>query len=296
MTIRRVIAVLLLFKAHAVWACSTCMVGDPTQTLMGAEKPYEDRLRLSLDVLTRNETTGVAGFNQKKIDEIRTSFNVAYAPSRRLMLALWVPVVNRSLGSFNLSTEEVTALGDILLTFKTFMQEKDSLQRHMYGLIAGVRVPTASEQTANGVPLDFDVQPGTGAFMLTAGGWYAQYRFPWMFYTSAAYSVSGEGYQQFQAGDAILLNASLQYALHYGLSLPLALEARWSQQDRFADVPDPDSCGTIVYLAPGVIYNLAEDLLLNFSIKFPVIENLTGNHEESTIITFGVTYDFDMHE
>jgi hypothetical protein len=285
-----------LFKIHALWACSTCMVGDPTQTLMGAEKPYEDRLRLSLDVLTRDESTGVAGFNQKKIDETRSSINLAYAPNRRMMFALHVPVVKRTLESFNLSTEEVTALGDVSLTFKNFMQEKDSFQRHMYGLIAGLRLPTATEQTANGVPLDFDVQPGTGAYMVNAGAWYAQYRFPWMFYTSTSYFISGEGNQKFQAGDAIVLNASLQYAAHHGLSFPLALEARWSQQDKFAEVVDPNSGGTQVYLAPGVIYNLADDLLLNFAIKLPVVENLNGDHEEGTIVTFGVTYDFDMHE
>ena len=250
---------------------------------------------MSLDLLTRDETLGVAGFNQKKIDETRTSLNIAYAPNRRMMLALNIPVVNRTLQSFNLSTEEVTALGDITLTFKNFMQEKESLQRHMYGLIAGVRIPTADEQTANGLPLDFDVQPGTGAYMVNAGGWYARYRFPWMFYTSTSYFVSREGDQQFQAGDAVVLNASMQYALHHRLSIPLALEARWSQQNKFAGVTDPDSGGTLAYLAPGVIYSIADDLLLNFAIKFPVINNLKGDHEEGRIYTLGVTYDFDMH-
>ncbi len=290
------VTVLLATQPRLLWACSTCMVGDPTQTLMGTEKPYEDRLRLGLDMITRDESIGLAGFNQKQIDETRLSLNLAYAPNRRMMLALNVPLVKRELHSFNLASQAVDTLGDITLTYKNFLQDRASFQKHMYGLIAGLRLPTASEQMANGVPLDFDVQPGTGAVTVNAGGWYAHFRFPFMLYCSAAYHVSGDGDQQFQAGDALTLNAILQYAFSVQLSAALGLEGRWSEQDSFAGSIDVDSGGTQVYLAPGAIYTIAQDLLFNIAVKFPVIENLLGEHEEGTIVTFGVTYDFDLHK
>jgi hypothetical protein len=147
----------------------------------------------------------------------------------------------------------------------------------------------------NGVPLDFDVQPGTGAVTAGIGGWYANYKFPWMVYTSAMAFTSNEGFQQFQAGDAITLNLVIQYAVNHKLSLPLALEGRWSKYDEFGGVTDPNSGGTQVYIAPGLIYTLHNDLLLNLAFKLPVVENLHGDHEEGNIYTVGVTYDFDIH-
>lgn len=272
------------------------MVGDPTQSLMGAEKPYEDRLRFSIDALSRSEELGRDGFNKKNIDEKRVSLNLAYAPDRRWMLGVTVPYVNRQLESFNLSDQEVTALGDITITAKNFLQEKEFMQKHMYGLLAGIKLPTGSEQTdANGIPLDFDVQAGQGATVVNAGAWYANFNFPYMFYTSAAYYIANEGFQDFQAGDAIAFNASAQYAKNTDLSFNLSLEGRWSQKDTFSGIDDEDSGGTIVFAAPGIIYTLMQDLLVNAAIKFPAIDALNGDHDEGSILTIGVTYDFDMH-
>ena len=284
------------FAVPAAMACSTCMVGDPTQTLMGAEKPYEDRLRLSLTYMSRSEELGREGFNKKDIDEQRVSLNMAYAPSTRLMLGLSIPYVNRQLESFNLSQEEVTELGDITITVKNFMQDKEFLQQHMYGLLGGLKLPSASEAVDdNGNPLDFDVQAGQGATVLNAGAWYAHYNYPYLFYTSATYHIASEGYQEFQAGDALVYNATAQYASKHNVAYYLGLEGRSSQKDTFSGVEDPDSGGTIVFIAPGFIYTMVQDLLLNATVKFPAIDALDGDHEEGTIFNIGLTYDFQIH-
>jgi len=285
-----------MFATSAAIACSTCMVGDPTQSLMGAEKPFENRLRLSLDYLSRSEELGRKGFNKKDIEEQRVSLNLAYAPTSRIMLGINIPYVKRQLESFNLTEEDVTTLGDVTITIKNYMQEKEFLQKHMYGFLGGIKLPTASEQENNdGDPLDFDVQAGQGATVVNAGAWYAHFNYPYLFYTSASYHVANEGYQDFQAGDALVYNASAQYASDHSLSYYLSLEGRSSQKDTFGGVDDEDSGGTIVFLAPGIIYTIKPDLLLNAAVKFPAIEQLDGDHEEGTIISIGVTYDFELH-
>lgn len=280
----------------AAIACSTCMVGDPTQSLMGAEKPFENRLRMSVDYLSRTEELGVEGFNKKDISEQRVSASVAYSPSKRLMLGLTVPYVNRELESFNLSREEVTTLGDITFTVKNFMQEKEFLQKHMYGLLGGLKLPTAEEQVDNnGVPLDFDVQAGQGATVVNFGAWYAHFNYPYLFYTSASYHIASGGYQEFQAGDALVYNATAQYASEHSVSYYLSMEGRSSKKDTFSDIDDPDSGGTIVFLAPGLIYTMMQDLLLNVTYKIPAVDALDGDHSEGPIFNIGVTYDFQIH-
>ncbi len=72
--IRFAISLIILVSASgSAIACSTCMVGDPTLSLMGLEKPFTNRLRISVDYLSRSEKLGLDGFNQKTIDEQRLS-------------------------------------------------------------------------------------------------------------------------------------------------------------------------------------------------------------------------------
>jgi len=294
--IRPLLILSSLLASPMAMACSTCMVGDPTQSLMGAEKPFDNRLRFSLDYLSRSEELGVDGFNKKTIDEKRVSLNLAYAPNTRLMFGVNLPYVNRQLQSFNLSDQEVTALGDITITVKNFLQDKEFMQKHMYGLLGGLKLPTANEQVdSNGVPLDFDVQAGQGATVANLGLWYANFNFPYLFYTSASYYVANEGFQKFQAGDALVFNATAQYTTKQNLSYYLGLEGRSSQKDSFSGIEDDDSGGTMIFVAPGIIYTLKQDLLLNATVKLPAIDQLNGEHDEGTIINIGLTYDFEIH-
>jgi len=286
-----------LIAAHVeAWACSTCMVGDPTLTLMGTEKPYAGRLRLSLDYFSRDEEIGVEGFNKRTIDDQRIRLDIAYAPTRRIMLGLRIPYVNRTLESFNLETQESKALGDARLTAKFFLQQKDSFQTHMYGILAGIRFPTASEQSSNGIPLEFDAQPGIGAAVFNAGAWYSYFNFPWLVHLSGTYHyMPNEGFQGFRAGDALVTTLGMQYATDFNLAFQLAYDSRYSQKDTFFEIDDPDSGGYIGYISPGLVYSIKTDLLFFASVKLPVVENLNGNHEEGAIINFGVTYDFSLH-
>ena len=287
---------LVVFAPAPALACSTCMVGDPTLTLMGTEKPYAGRLRMSLDYFSRDEEIGVEGVNKEIIDDQRIRLDFAYAPSRRIMLGLRIPYVNRTLESFNLETQESTALGDVRLTAKFFLQEKDSFQTHMYGLLAGVRLPTADEQSSNGVPLDFDAQPGIGAGVVNAGAWYSYFNFPWMAYLTSTYHyMPNEGFQGFQAGDALVTTLGMQYATDFKYAFQLSFDTRYSQKDTFFDIEDPNSGGFIGYLSPGFVYSFKTDWLFFATIKLPVVENLNGDHEEGTILNFGVTYDFSLH-
>jgi|GEM_PF-287784 len=287
---------LACFMPAFAWACSTCMVGDPTLTLMGTEKPYAGRLRLSLDYFSRAEEIGEEGVNKRTIDDQRVRLDFAWAPSRRIMLGLRIPYVNRTLENFNLETQEARAIGDIRLTAKFFLQEKDSFQTHMYGLLAGLRLPTADEQTDNGVPLEFDAQPGIGAGVVNAGAWYSYYNFPWLAHLSSTYHyMPNEGFQGFQAGDALVTTLGVQFANDYRYAFQLSFDTRYSQKDTFFGIEDPDSGGFIGYLSPGFVYSPKTDLLFFANIKLPVVENLDGNHEEGAVFNIGVTYDFSLH-
>ncbi|EIJ41470.1 hypothetical protein BegalDRAFT_0552 [Beggiatoa alba B18LD] len=277
-----------------VLACSTCMAGDPTLSLMGTEKTYTGRLRLSADYLQRQERIGIAGFNQTELTERRLTIGLSYAWNDRLNLAIRLPFVDKNLEYANLATQDSQAIGDIELSTKfTLTPETTDMHRHLWGLIAGIRLPTAPEQTDNaGRSLDIDVQTGTGAVVPQLGGWYGYYAFPYFFYSSVVLHYAFEGFEDFQAGEALVLTFAGQYALNHAVALQAGIDARWSAKNQFSDIDDPDSGGFIAFFSPKVMYTITEDVILNLGVQIPMIKQLNGEQTERSIWQAGIVYDF----
>lgn len=287
------LAILAGAAAQPALACSTCLSGDPTLTVMGAEKPYEGRARFSAQWLARNESMGIENFNERDLDERRMTLGLAYALNPRWLVSVSLPIVSKEMTTANLARESTSAAGDLELGFKYFAgRDREFNPRHLYGLLLGMQLPTGEEQSLDGAALDFDVQPGTGATVLKAGAWYGHYRFPWMLYGSAVWNTAGEGYANFQAGDALNLSLTAQYGFGYTLAMQGGLDLRWSDYNRFDGERDPDSGGTLAYATLGLVANAARDLVLNINLQLPAVDALNGDHEESATLRLGMTYDF----
>lgn len=289
---------LCLVVPSSSWACATCSVGDPSLTVMGTEKNFVGRWRFSTDTLYRTETIGVENVNQREVTELRATSGISYAPVENWVLGLQIPIVRKTLEDVNLSQTEQTAMGDIVVSAKKFIyQDRPTQPRHLAGGLMSLRIPTGQEQTAdNGEPLDIDVQPGAGNWVPSLGGWYGYYRFPWFGYFSTTLNYPlGEGYAEFEEGIALLTTALLQYAPNYRVALQLGFDTRWSERHRFAGVTDEDSGGFSGFLSPGLVVNLADDLLIYATVQVPVIEQLHGEHEEDMVFRLGLTYDLNWH-
>jgi hypothetical protein len=285
---------LLLANSPTVFACATCLCGDPTLTTMGVEKPFAGRTRISVDYLTRGETVGEARTQEHMIYEERVTYSISYAPTTQWMFSASVPMINKSVDRYDLSHEEGSGVGDTDLTARWFIGQPTSIATsRLWGLHLGLRVPTSSEQMLNGEAIDFDAQPGAGALIPSVGVWLGEYHLPWFFYGSAIVQhATSEGYQGYQPGNAILITAHTQYALHRQLALQFNVDARWKNQDRYSDVIDDDSGGTLVMVTPGLAWTPIEDWLVSLSYQQPILENAHGRQEEDANVRMGVTYDF----
>lgn len=275
------------------FACSTCLCGDPTLTVMGAEKPFAGRKRVSLESLFRTESIGRRGIDRVDIDEHRLSLGFSYTFNPRVAVSLRLPWVDKQLENSSLARSETQGIGDINVTAKIFLQPQTGMVRRLYGLTAGVTLPTAEEKTsASGQLLDIDVQPGVGSTVAQLGVWYGQYAFPWFFYASSALNIPTEGNQDFTPGTAVTLTLRTQYAPRHRLAFQLGLDTRWSEKDKYGDIADSNSGGFLGFLSPGVVITLSTDLLLQLQTQIPVIDELNGHHEEETTYSIGIIYDF----
>ncbi len=284
----------LSVNVGTVWACATCLCGDPTITTMGTEKPFAGRMRAGIEYLSRGETVAEPGVSELVTDEERLTYSFSYAISAEWIVAASVPMVTKQVKRYDLSRQQGSGIGDLDLSARWFVGKDESFPvRHLWGVQFGVRLPSSTEQKHNGVAIDIDAQPGVGATIPNLGIWYGRYEMPWFFYTSAAYQHAlTEGYQGYQAGDVFMITALTQYALLQNLAVQFSLDGRFKQQDHYNDVKDHDSGGVLVMATPGIAWTPIEDLVVNASYQTPVIENVRGRQVEDVTLRVGVTYDF----
>lgn len=280
-------------QVDEVQACATCLAGDPTITTMGTEKPFAGRLRVSVDYLTRGEKAGEPGISEYEIDEQRTTYSASYAPSEQWIFAASLPVINKEVKRFDLSREEANGIGDADLSARWYIGNTlRVMSRHLWGLQFGIRVPTSSEETSNGIPVDIDAQPGAGATIPNLGVWYGRFQTPWFFYTSASYQHAVDtGYEDYRAGDVLLLTGHSQFALGVNLALSFSLDGRWKEKDRYSGVTDHNSGGLLVMATPGIAWTPVTDLVVNLTYQIPAIEDFNGRQEEEPNFRVGITYD-----
>nr|MBV6629719.1 hypothetical protein [Oceanococcus sp. HetDA_MAG_MS8] len=296
LTTVRLLAVLALslLWAPAAWSCSTCKAGDPTITLLGTEKAFSNRLRLGLDWQWREESQGARG-SARRLDvrEQRRSVGVSYSPSPRWTVALQLPYVSKTLKLPSLEQQEATGLGDADLSLRYVAFRSGPLSgRHLAGLHAGLRLPTAERiRDRRGQLLDIDVQPDARALAPKLGGWYAYHRYPWFLSTSLIGFAFGDGDQGFSPGNAVVSSILGQYALAPRWAVQLGLDSRYAQRNAFDGITDPDSGGLLVMARSAVAWRIGQELVLNAGLQTPLFDNFNGQQSEDTAVLFALAYD-----
>ena len=147
----RITAFLLLsIHGSAVFACATCLCGDPTLTTMGVEKPFAGRTRIAVDYLSRGETVGEANIEEHLIEETRATYTISYAPNVEWMFSASIPMINKSVDRFDLSHEEGSGIGDTDLAARWFIGKATSISTpRLWGLHFGLRLPTTESYYLN---------------------------------------------------------------------------------------------------------------------------------------------------
>src|SRR5581483_3272014 len=177
--------------------------------------------------------------------------------SDRLSLAARLPYVLKDWRVDGEGERHVGGLGDADVTLKYVLGRAGSGSgRHLWGMQAGTKLPTSSEHVDDaGSALDIDGQPGAGAWAPSAGAFYGYFRFPWMAYVSVVGTHPNAGYEGFHGGQALVLTARSQYALTTQWSAQLEFDLRHSRKNVESGEADPNSGGTLGFVAPGVVWS-----------------------------------------
>lgn len=295
----RVHALLLLLAVSTITApaaaCATCGCGDPTLTAMGAEKPFRNRLRASLDARYRSDAIGQPRVDQIQLREGRFDGQVAWAPLDRLFLLGTAPLLERRIRYVNGGETTTTALGDIELRAKAFVfVDRPAFARHLFAVTAGLKMPTAPRQRrdTDGAFLPMEAQPGTGSWDPLLGMSYAYFPRPFSFYASVQGSAPLRSKSEFRASASLRTTTTLQYQVRPWLAPRLGVDTRLDARSYEDGLPERDSGGFIGFVSPELLVSPATDVVVVLSARIPVVQALAGYHDEGPVFGAAIAYDF----
>ncbi len=277
---------------HAANACAVCGCGDPTLTALGVEKPYRNRVRLSLEFRHRTDAIGAPLVNQVRLFESRADVQVAWAPHERLFLLLTVPLLYRKTEAVNLAEDSTFGFGDLELRAKFFAFE-DRARRHLLSFIAGVKMPTAPGIVDDrGQLLRNELQAGSGSVDPLFGIGYAYMPRPFSFYASLTGSLTTDGRSNARGSRSLRATTTLQRQWTPMVATRIGIDARVDTVAVEGGRVEPDSGGFIAFFSPEFLLSPSEDWLVWLSARIPTVNALTGFHHEGPVVSIGFARDF----
>lgn len=287
------VAGVTIVRVSSALACSTCGCGDPTLTPLGTEKPYENRVRASLELRLRTEELGRANVDRISMQESRLAAYLAWAPHERVFLLLTTPLIHRTVTYVNEARAEMLGLADIDLRVKGFVaQDSSAFPKHLLAISAGLKLPTTPlRRGADGAWLPMELQMGTGSWDPLLGVSYAYFPRPWSLYASAQATVPLRDTSTFRASPSLRASLSVQHQLSHRFAARLGIDTRIDGKAYESGKPERDSGGLIGFVSSDLLFGLSSDLLLVTSVHLPVLQALSGYHRENVIWSTGLSLD-----
>ncbi len=241
------------------------------------------------------------------------TFGVGFAPSPDWNLRLLVPYVDRGHSTYGQATNPITAdqlsgstvkgLGDVrfIASYQGFLDDKS------LGVQLGVKVPTGhyggpsadgtgivgrnptafssgpiSQNPSPGNLVDTSLQPGTGSTDVIVGAYYHRFVSDninafvnGQFQSAVAHRLNQPG-QDFRPGNTTTVSFGARYEARPDVVPQLQVNVSRKGRDQGALADNPDSAGTVVYLAPGATVAITSSVQAFGFVQLPVYRNLTG--------------------
>ncbi len=284
----------LALAPRASEACSMCRCGDPTFSLIGSQIFVPKTWHLGLDA-GRYAKDQVAedepGTREKEVED-RLVLSVSRTFGSRLTLVAQLPFAHRTITT---SSEEGTLSGlsdpELLAHYRLFSPGAGSWVSLSVGLRPGWG---QNDRRREGVRAEEHLQPGTGAVGLEPGASFSRVvGGEGSVFGSVAGRFNGRNDAGYRYGSAVLANVGYERKL--GPRLNAVLEANFRRAGR--DEPtvgdeDPNTGGSVLYVAPRLLVKLERTVFLRLGVQVPVVKHLFGDQDEKVNVLTGLTVRF----
>ncbi len=208
------------------------------------------------------------------------TFGVEYDFNEKWGIDLQVPYIFRdhaTLGEDHQSFDHSSSasIGDM----KLVAHYQGILESHNLGVELGIKLPTGSYTHTfdSGDALDRGLQPGTGTWGLIAGLYYFnKIGDNWGYYALATVQTALDSRADYRPGTVENVSVGLRYTGLPHFVPELQINGSLTGRDTGADSDNFDSGGAVVYLSPGVTYEVNEKYAAFVYVQVPVYQNYNG--------------------
>lgn len=218
-----------------------------------------------------------------------------YGLTQRLTVSATATFVRKyRLGLQNTGTDRelsTTGIGDGMVLLKYVLHQNTIREQYQLAAGGGVKIPFgASSLRENGIPLNMDMQPGTGAWDGVLWSYFSKTFAPAStinFFLFNTYRITGSTERfgendRYRFGNEWVANGGITDELFSGLSYIAMVKYRSTRSDRRNDHPLPNTGGKWFYLSPALQYQVSQGLSVKISGDIPVYQELNGFQPSTT--------------
>ncbi|MEX0771479.1 MAG: hypothetical protein WD035_12135 [Balneolaceae bacterium] len=203
-------------------------------------------------------------------------------------------------------TVSTSGIGDGVFLLRYIIHPQSIWEQYHLAVGAGAKVPFGTTSlTRQGLALNMDMQPGTGAW--DGVGWsYASVSFlphttmNLFWSNSFRYTGSAERFQindRYSFGNEWVSDLGVNNTLTGNLSWILQLRYRSSSSDRINDGIQPNTGGKWLYLQPRINYAFTDLVSMQVGGRIPLYQNVNGTQPTSTYAISGTLFlNFNSNE
>lgn len=198
-------------------------------------------------------------------------------------------------------TGTATGLGDVsLLARYSFFTTHSLAATTILAASAGIKLPTGStrKRTDDGELMDAHTQLGTGSTDLLLGLSFSHLHAGFGLAANLLAAIPGEGEagaDEHQFGNSVNYDLTGRFRLSTAREtfLTLGVVGEWRGEEETNGIPDPNTGGHVVYLAPGFQFRLTPQWTIEGLYQHPLWHHLRGTQiGESYKASLSLTYLF----
>jgi hypothetical protein len=300
-------ALLIAAAASSARACSICRCGDPTFNALGNNIYTSGQLHFAVDWDRFNKSQGIDEDGRVGTDhetENRVTATASYSFAERVVAVVRVPYSFRDLTTTfaggdsdrvrtdGFSDPEMYAL--VRLWSSNFGPGLG--RRTWLSAIGGVKTSWGENDVRqDGARVDEHAQPGTGATDLFGGlSGFHLFNDHSSLFASAQYRGTGRNRFGYKYGNITMVNAAYEQKLTSALDAVVELNFRHSLRDQIDSSRelDPSTGGSVLYVTPRVVVEVAPKVIARLAVQIPLWKNLYGVQTERVNLNAGLTFLF----
>jgi len=262
----------------------------------------QNQLREGTDSVSRGD---IAIPNDREVQQYTINrnytFALDYSPNKDWGVSLALPWFNRSHGTIAegdeaISTSHDEGIGDlrVLARYSGFDPQRTT------GIEFGVKLPTGKftdtfdSGPQRGEVVDRGLQLGTGTTDLLLGVYHFDaWNEDWGYFGQALLQAPVNSRENFKPGLGLNLNAGVRYTASETFVPQLQINARIEKREQGANADVDNSGATLVYLSPGVTWNLSRRFSAYAFVQAPLYQRVNGLQIEAKWLgSVGVHYIF----